>query len=245
MQAAARSTHPCRPARSDRSRARRNRLPPSSLSSAPPGARCARPLRVGATIARAVAGAAPHRRGGTVSWKAAGAAPLGPAAVQCPQHSLLMATDRAHRSGPPASACELPPRRAAGSLRPTRPLVSRRARPHASPPGFGHLRRPISTINGADAPVQLTQAISNPHRRRMSMSAVHREWRHSLQMMRAPGCVPHVRRLHRMRPEGIEPSACGLKDRCSLAPRREPLTTELRALDGTPTSRHPERRSLV
>ena len=32
-----------------------------------------------------------------------------------------------------------------------------------------------------------------------------------------------------MRPEGIEPSACGLKDRCSLAPRREPLTTELRA----------------
>jgi hypothetical protein len=32
-----------------------------------------------------------------------------------------------------------------------------------------------------------------------------------------------------VRPEGIEPSACGLKDRCSLAPRREPLTTELRA----------------
>jgi hypothetical protein len=32
-----------------------------------------------------------------------------------------------------------------------------------------------------------------------------------------------------MRPAGIEPAACGLKDRCSLAPRREPLTTELRA----------------
>lgn len=32
-----------------------------------------------------------------------------------------------------------------------------------------------------------------------------------------------------MRMEGIEPSACGLKDRCSLAPRREPLTTELHA----------------
>jgi hypothetical protein len=33
----------------------------------------------------------------------------------------------------------------------------------------------------------------------------------------------------KMRPAGIEPAACGLKDRCSLAPRREPLTTELRA----------------
>ena len=36
-------------------------------------------------------------------------------------------------------------------------------------------------------------------------------------------------RHHRVRPAGIEPAACGLKDRCSLAPRREPLTTELRA----------------
>jgi hypothetical protein len=39
-----------------------------------------------------------------------------------------------------------------------------------------------------------------------------------------------------VRPAGIEPAACGLKDRCSLAPRREPLTTELRAReaqDGT------------
>jgi EAL domain-containing protein (putative c-di-GMP-specific phosphodiesterase class I) len=33
----------------------------------------------------------------------------------------------------------------------------------------------------------------------------------------------------KVRPAGIEPAACGLKDRCSLAPRREPLTTELRA----------------
>src|SRR5580700_8294038 len=41
----------------------------------------------------------------------------------------------------------------------------------------------------------------------------------------------HERRRggRKVRPEGIEPSACGLKDRCSLAPRREPLTTELRA----------------
>src|ERR1700716_1582832 len=37
------------------------------------------------------------------------------------------------------------------------------------------------------------------------------------------------RRLLAVRPAGIEPAACGLKDRCSLAPRREPLTTELRA----------------
>jgi hypothetical protein len=36
--------------------------------------------------------------------------------------------------------------------------------------------------------------------------------------------------LRAVRPAGIEPAACGLKDRCSLAPRREPLTTELRAL---------------
>src|ERR1700676_905489 len=37
------------------------------------------------------------------------------------------------------------------------------------------------------------------------------------------------RRLLAVRPAGIEPAACGLKARCSLAPRREPLTTELRA----------------
>jgi hypothetical protein len=32
-----------------------------------------------------------------------------------------------------------------------------------------------------------------------------------------------------VRLEGIEPSTCGLKGRCSLAPRRLPLTTELQA----------------
>lgn len=32
-----------------------------------------------------------------------------------------------------------------------------------------------------------------------------------------------------MRLGGIEPPTCGLKDRCSLAPRRLPLTTELQA----------------
>src|SRR6516165_2626410 len=36
--------------------------------------------------------------------------------------------------------------------------------------------------------------------------------------------------LREVRPAGIEPAACGLKDRCSLTPRRESLTTELRAL---------------
>jgi hypothetical protein len=46
---------------------------------------------------------------------------------------------------------------------------------------------------------------------------------------RAGDCAGPICRPSRMRPEGIEPSACGLKDRCSLAPRREPLTTELRA----------------
>ena len=42
--------------------------------------------------------------------------------------------------------------------------------------------------------------------------------------------------IRRVRPAGIEPAACGLKDRCSLAPRREPLTTELRALGGLDAS---------
>jgi hypothetical protein len=37
------------------------------------------------------------------------------------------------------------------------------------------------------------------------------------------------KQVSEVRPAGIEPAACGLKDRCSLAPRREPLTTELRA----------------
>lgn len=32
-----------------------------------------------------------------------------------------------------------------------------------------------------------------------------------------------------MRPTGVEPATFGLKDRRSLAPRKEPLTTELRA----------------
>ncbi len=44
--------------------------------------------------------------------------------------------------------------------------------------------------------------------------------------------VSDVPTHHIVRPAGIEPAACGLKDRCSLAPRREPLTTELRARAG-------------
>ncbi len=35
-----------------------------------------------------------------------------------------------------------------------------------------------------------------------------------------------------MRPTGVEPATFGLKDRRSLAPRKEPLTTELRAPEG-------------
>ena len=38
-----------------------------------------------------------------------------------------------------------------------------------------------------------------------------------------------------MRPTGVEPATFGLKDRRSLAPRKEPLTTELRALDWNDT----------
>ncbi len=34
-----------------------------------------------------------------------------------------------------------------------------------------------------------------------------------------------------MRPTGVEPATFGLKDRRSLGPRKDPLTTELRALD--------------
>src|SRR5438552_13007769 len=51
----------------------------------------------------------------------------------------------------------------------------------------------------------------------------------------APICKAFLARCQlakaKVRPAGIEPAACGLKDRCSLAPRREPLTTELRARD--------------
>jgi hypothetical protein len=53
-----------------------------------------------------------------------------------------------------------------------------------------------------------------------------------------------------MRPAGIEPAACGLKDRCSLAPRREPLTTELRAREvqdattSTPMRKRQERATV-
>jgi nicotinamidase-related amidase len=35
-----------------------------------------------------------------------------------------------------------------------------------------------------------------------------------------------------MRPTGVEPATFGLKDRRSLGPRKDPLTTELRALTG-------------
>ena len=51
-------------------------------------------------------------------------------------------------------------------------------------------------------------------------------------ILRAPSCrlkPARLQALREVRPAGIEPAACGLKDRCSLAPRREPLTTELRA----------------
>jgi hypothetical protein len=38
-----------------------------------------------------------------------------------------------------------------------------------------------------------------------------------------------------MRPTGVEPATFGLKDRRSLGPRKDPLTTELRALDWNDT----------
>jgi hypothetical protein len=40
---------------------------------------------------------------------------------------------------------------------------------------------------------------------------------------------PDLQGLFVVRLGGIEPPTCGLKGRCSLAPRRLPLTTELQA----------------
>jgi hypothetical protein len=42
----------------------------------------------------------------------------------------------------------------------------------------------------------------------------------------------HFEESRGMRPTGVEPATFGLKDRRSLAPRKEPLTTELRAPRG-------------
>jgi hypothetical protein len=45
-------------------------------------------------------------------------------------------------------------------------------------------------------------------------------------LLRFPSEIP------KMRPTGVEPATFGLKDRRSLGPRKDPLTTELRALMG-------------
>lgn len=45
------------------------------------------------------------------------------------------------------------------------------------------------------------------------------------------GDVRHGPEHQGMRPTGVEPATFGLKDRRSLGPRKDPLTTELRALD--------------
>jgi hypothetical protein len=46
----------------------------------------------------------------------------------------------------------------------------------------------------------------------------------------APGNTRHKPKHRGMRPTGFEPATFGLKDRRSLGPRKDPLTTELRAL---------------
>ena len=46
----------------------------------------------------------------------------------------------------------------------------------------------------------------------------------------AKGIARNSKELHPMRPTGVEPATFGLKDRRSLGPRKDPLTTELRAL---------------
>lgn len=47
-----------------------------------------------------------------------------------------------------------------------------------------------------------------------------------------PGKTRHLKEQQRMRPTGVEPATFGLKDRRSLGPRKDPLTTELRAPTG-------------
>jgi hypothetical protein len=46
----------------------------------------------------------------------------------------------------------------------------------------------------------------------------------------AAGKTRHCEESLTMRPTGVEPATFGLKDRRSLGPRKDPLTTELRAL---------------
>src|SRR4051794_29823548 len=49
------------------------------------------------------------------------------------------------------------------------------------------------------------------------------------------GQTRRLKEQQRMRPTGVEPATFGLKDRRSLGPRKDPLTTELRALAGNIT----------
>ncbi len=103
--------------------------------------------------------------------------------------------------------------------------------PRQKPVGVDHEDRPLPDLMYTEAirlPIDPSYTQGNPAVKRSS----------------APPCLlrtigrspPACPRSPKVRPAGIEPAACGLKDRCSLAPRREPLTTELRARaahDGT------------
>ncbi len=112
------------------------------------------------------------------------------------------------------------------------PLLVADGHPHARPL-CGHAS--CSTSSHPQALPSSLQLTPRRHLRSAGRSARHRHINQRFHPRLSTAAADALKRCSAareviaVRPAGIEPAACGLKDRCSLAPRREPLTTELRA----------------